>query len=74
MSKYPIHPGEFLVDELMEIGITATELSRRISVHPNRISPIIHWKRNINTDTALRLGKFLAPVRNYELTCKRHTN
>ena len=58
MSREPIHPGEFLIDELMEIGITATELSRRIGVPPNRISQIIHGKRNITADTALRLGKF----------------
>ena len=65
MSRDSIHPGEFLVDELMEIGITATELSHRISVPPNRISQIIHGRRDITADTALRLGKFLAPVRNY---------
>ena len=58
MSREPIHPGEFLIDELMEIGITATELSRRIGVPPNRISQIIHGKRDITADTALRLGKF----------------
>ena len=58
MSREPIHPGEFLIDELMEIGITATELSRRIGVPPNRISQIIQGKRNITADTALRLGKF----------------
>ena len=58
MSREPIHPGEFLIDELMEIGITATELSRKIGVPPNRISQIIHGKRNITADTALRLGKF----------------
>ena len=58
MSREPIHPGEFLIDELMEIGITATELSRRIGVPPNRISQIIHGKRYITADTALRLGKF----------------
>ena len=58
MSRDSIHPGEFLVDKLMEIGITATELSRRISVPPNRISQIIHGRRDITADTALRLGKF----------------
>ncbi len=56
--REPIHPGEFLADELEEIGITATELSRRIDVPPNRISTIIHGKRDVSADTALRLGKF----------------
>ncbi len=56
MSRPPIHPGEILADELDELGITPTELSRQIDVPPNRISQIIHGKRAITGDTALRLG------------------
>lgn len=56
MSRPPIHPGEILADELDELGITPTELSRQISVPPNRISQIIQGKRAITGDTALRLG------------------
>ena len=37
MAREPIHPGEFLSDELKEIEMTATELSRQIDVPPNRI-------------------------------------
>jgi len=58
MVREAIHPGEFLIDELEEIEITATELSRQIDVPPNRISQIIRAKRDITADTALRLGKF----------------
>ncbi len=58
MAREPIHPGEFLIDELEEIEITATELSRQIDVPPNRISQIIRGKRDVTADTALRLGKF----------------
>ena len=56
MSRPPIHPGEILADELDELGITPTELSRQIDVPPNRISQIIQGKRAITGDTALRLG------------------
>jgi antitoxin HigA-1 len=56
MSRPPIHPGEILADELEEIGITPTELSRQLGVPPNRISQIIAGKRAITGDTALRLG------------------
>lgn len=56
MSRLPIHPGEILADELGELGITPTELSRQIGVPPNRLSQIIHGKRSITGDTALRLG------------------
>ena len=56
MSRPAIHPGEILADELEEIGITPTELSRQIAVPPNRVSQIIQGKRAITGDTALRLG------------------
>ena len=58
MAREPIHPGEFLADELEEIKITATELSRQIDVPANRISQIVRGKRDISADTALRLGRF----------------
>lgn len=56
MNRPPIHPGEILADELDELGITPTELSRQVGVPPNRISQIIQGKRAITGDTALRLG------------------
>jgi addiction module HigA family antidote len=56
MSRPAIHPGEVLADELAELDITPTELSRQIRVPPNRISQIIHGRRGITGDTALRLG------------------
>lgn len=58
MAREPIHPGEILRDELTEINISPTELSRQIDVPPNRISQILRGKRDISADTALRLGKF----------------
>ena len=58
MAREAIHPGEFLADELEEIGITPTELSRRINVPPNRVSQIIRGLRDVTADTALRLGQF----------------
>jgi addiction module HigA family antidote len=56
MARPPIHPGEILADELQEIGVTPTELSRQIDVPANRITQIIHGRRSITGDTALRLG------------------
>ena len=58
MARAAIHPGEFLADELTEIGMTRTELARQIDVPPNRISQIIRGKRDLTADTALRLGRF----------------
>jgi antitoxin HigA-1 len=56
MTRPAIHPGEILADELDEIGITPTELSRQIRVPPNRLTQIIQGKRSITGDTALRLA------------------
>ena len=56
MARAPIHPGEILADELQEIGVTPTELSRQIDVPANRIAQIIHGQRSVTGDTALRLG------------------
>src|ERR1700710_43503 len=56
MARPAIHPGEILADELSDLEITPTELSRQISVPPNRLSQIIQGKRAITGDTAVRLG------------------
>jgi addiction module HigA family antidote len=56
MTRPAIHPGEILADELDELGISPTELARQINVPANRVSQIIHAKRAITGDTALRLG------------------
>jgi len=56
MARTPIHPGEVLAEELEQLGVSPTELSRQIRVPANRISQIINGKRAITGDTALRLG------------------
>ena len=58
MSRTPIHPGLILKDELAEIGVSGSELSRQLNVPENRIPLIVSGKRNITADTALRLGKW----------------
>ena len=55
----PIHPGEILLDEfLTPKGITQYRLAKGISVPQRRISEIVHGRRAITADTALRLGRF----------------
>ena len=61
MSKKlePISPGEILLKEFMKpMGISQNKLSRDIDVPPTRIFDIIHAKRGITTDTALRLAAY----------------
>ncbi len=55
----PIHPGEILREEFLEpMGISQYRLAKDISVPPRRINEIVHGKRSITVDTALRLGRF----------------
>lgn len=55
----PIHPGEILLDEFLKpMGISQYRLAKDISVPPRRINEIVHGKRSISADTALRLGRF----------------
>jgi addiction module HigA family antidote len=57
----PIHPGEVLMHEYLEpLGITQHRLSLAIGVPPRRINEIVHGKRRISTDTALRLARYFA--------------
>jgi addiction module HigA family antidote len=55
----PVHPGEILKEEFLEpMGISQYRLAKDISVPPRRINEIVHGKRAITADTALRLGRF----------------
>ncbi|MGP9724593.1 HigA family addiction module antitoxin [Corynebacterium sp. AOP40-9SA-29] len=55
----PIHPGEVLMDDFIEgFGITQNKLAVSIGVPPRRINEIVHGKRAITADTALRLGRY----------------
>ena len=55
----PIHPGKILMEEfLAPMGISQYRLAKDISVSPRRINEIVHEKRSITADTALRLGRF----------------
>lgn len=55
----PIHPGEILLEEFIgPMGITQNKLAVSIGVPPRRINEIVHGKRRITADTALRLGRY----------------
>ncbi len=55
----PIHPGEILLEEFLKpLGISQYRLAKDMSVPARRINEIVHGKRAITADTALRLGKF----------------
>ena len=55
----PIHPGEHLTEILDELGISQYRLAKTIGVSPRRINEIVHGRRSITADTALRVGQAL---------------
>lgn len=55
----PVHPGEILLEEFLKpLGMSQYRLAREISVPPRRINDIVHGRRSITADTALRLARF----------------
>jgi antitoxin HigA-1 len=55
----PIHPGEILQEEFMKPTLVSqNRLAREIGVNVARISDIVHGRRGISADTAVRLAAF----------------
>lgn len=55
----PLHPGELLLEEFLKpMNISQNQLGRALGVSPRRINEIIHGKRRITADTALRLARY----------------
>lgn len=56
---HSIHPGEILLEEFLEpLELSQYRLAHDISVPPRRINEIVHGKRAISADTALRLARY----------------
>ncbi|HMD97640.1 MAG TPA: HigA family addiction module antitoxin [Terriglobia bacterium] len=55
----PVHPGEILREEFMKpLGLSMNKLALDLRVPVTRIAEIVHERRAITTDTALRLGRY----------------
>ncbi|MBU0577330.1 HigA family addiction module antidote protein [Patescibacteria group bacterium] len=57
----PIHPGEILMEDFLKpYNISQYRVAKDINVPPRRINEIVHGKRAITADTALRLAKYFS--------------
>ena len=64
----PIHPGEILMEDFINgFGITQNHLAVAIGVPPRRINEIVHGKRGITADTALRLARYFGTTAQFWL-------
>ncbi|WP_104132098.1 HigA family addiction module antitoxin [Cryobacterium sp. M91] len=79
-SIEPIHPGEILMEDFIDgFRITQNKLAVSIGVPPRRINEIVHGKRGITADTAIRLARYFGTSEefwmnlqsNYELRRER---
>jgi addiction module HigA family antidote len=64
----PIHPGEVLLHEYLEpLGVTQHRLAMAIGVPPRRVNEIVHGKRRITADTALRMARYFGTTERFWL-------
>ena len=69
----PIHPGEILMEEFLEpLEVSQNRLAVAIGVPPRRINEIVHGKRAITADTALRLGRYFGIDPQFWLNLQSH--
>ena len=69
----PIHPGEVLREEFLDpMGITQYRLAKDTSVPARRINEIVHGKRSVTADTALRLAKYFGTTAQFWLNLQDH--
>ena len=64
----PIHPGEVLFEEfLAPMDVSQHRLAVAVGVPPRRINEIVHGKRRITADTALRLARYFGTTDHFWL-------
>lgn len=63
----PIHPGEILKEELIELHLSANKFAEKLHVPTNRITEILNGQRAITADTALRLSAFFGTTAEFWL-------
>ena len=70
----PIHPGEVLNEDfLVPLGLSQYRVAHDLSVPPRRINEIVHGKRGITADTALRLARYFGTSEQFWLNLQsRH--
>jgi len=69
----PIHPGEVLMEDFIkEFGITQNKLAVAIGVPPRRINEIVHGKRGITADSAVRLSRYFGNSAEFWMNLQSH--
>lgn len=69
----PIHPGEILLEDFLKpLGISQYRLAKEMNVYPRKINEIVHGKRAITADTALRLARYFGTTAELWMNLQAH--
>jgi addiction module HigA family antidote len=69
----PVTPGEILSEEfLAEYGLSQNQLAKAIGISPNRITEVVHNRRRITADTALRLSLYFGNSPEFWMNLQTH--
>jgi antitoxin HigA-1 len=69
----PLHPGRLLREEfLLPMGITPYRLAKDIDVPVQRIHELVHERRSVTADTALRLSRYFGMSEGYWINAQAH--
>jgi addiction module HigA family antidote len=69
----PVHPGEVLLEEFLEpMDLSQYRLAKDISVPARRINEIVHGKRGVTADTALRLARYFGTTECFWMNLQTH--
>lgn len=59
-KRRPTHPGEVLREDVLPaLGLTQLEFANRLGVSRRTVSELLHERRPVTPDMAIRLGKLL---------------
>ncbi|TGN11009.1 HigA family addiction module antitoxin [Leptospira ilyithenensis] len=68
-----IHPGEILFEDFLKpMNLSAYKLAKDTKIDPKRISDIVHGRRAISVDTALRFSQYFGNSAEFWLNIQNH--
>ena len=67
----PVHPGLVLREELNDLGLSAEALAEATEIPANRVTAILNADVDVDTTTALRLGRFFGTTTRFWLNLQR---
>lgn len=75
MTRKPTHPGEMLREEFMvELGISVAQLAGMLGVSRQTVNELVHERRGLSPDMALRLGRLLGTTPQFWMNLQRNVD